>query len=841
MSILFFFGFVEYSQPLDTKKLLERTGKNREEVEKLLNEAEEKGYKEWTDFLLSSMPDVDLVNLRSDDIISYFDALHKNLERVPWRNKIDDFLLFYYILPHRVSQEPLENFASIYADTLYSLVKNTKDMGEAALRINEWVYTKMKYEPTSRWDQNALTTIRRGIGRCEEMAILCIKALRTVCIPARDVYTPWWPFTNSNHAWVEVWIDGKWHALGGGELTDLDGAWFATPSKRAAIIKGVVYGEMGTTKEHIYKKEKGFTIINATPNYTDVTDLFVKVKKDEEPIESTSVSICVYNYSSLPPVGLKKTNKDGFVKFIVGKTDLFVFASEDSLIGYKIWKPSSKESDTIELNISKKGFPDTSFWLYTRRIEKEKKKSSYKPNRDSLKLLQQHHFCKITIVDSSIASVLNGRDKKLIKTFYNAKGEAKPLLAFYKGLPDTLKGIFIDYFDALPTKDIVSIDTTGLTEELLSVKKSKELTNKGIPDSLIKNYLISDRILFEHLGQWRKGVQPKFMPLKKGTVDATVNTIFLWVKNNIDRVKKRGYFGPQQNPEDVYRTKRGTDAERYIFISGILRSIGIPARVKWSYNAIEYWTQEWKEKSYNEKKEKTKKVWLSLKFEQDGKDITDKERYYYDYSITRFKEYPKRLDPPVDTTNGKVVITLDDEPAYCITGWRNGYGDTYVRLKKVLPSADTEDVIIKTGIPEEVKPGDLIVRKYKGFDVKALGINGKELRKGDVLIIVFDTESEASRSTLKNAKEAINGFKGKIYLFASTKKRAEAKDFLKEMGINKGNVYTVPENVYKKKWRIRNLPSVVYLKNGECIFWVEGLFLHLSKLIEDLRSSTGRG
>jgi len=279
------------------------------------------------------------------------------------------------------------------------------------------------------------------------MAILTIKALRTVCIPARMVYTPWWPFTNSNHAWVEVWADGRWYALGGAELTDLDNAWFSMPSKRAAIIKSIVYGRMKDGVEPIYKREKDFTVINSTPNYTDVTKLFVGVRMNNQPVESTSVSINVYNYSSLRPVGFKKTDKDGFVKFIVGRTDLFVYGFKDSLWGYKLWRPSNKLQDTVIVNISKREFPDTSFWLYTKKTKRMKSKNStYKPNRDSLKLLQQQHFCTINIVDTTLIAALTGKDKKLVKIFYNAKAKARSFIEFYRELSNNEKEIFIDYF-----------------------------------------------------------------------------------------------------------------------------------------------------------------------------------------------------------------------------------------------------------------------------------------------------------------------------------------------------------------------------------------------------------
>ena len=814
--------------------IVKSAGDNNNEVSKLIATANKIGYTRWVEFLLSSMPNADLVNLKADDFISYLEALDKNLKRVPWRDRINDNLFYYYILPHRVSQEPLENFTSLYADTLFSLIKNTKNMREAALRINSWAFTQMEYKPTSRWDQGAVTTINRGFGRCEEMAILTIKALRTVCIPARMVYTPWWPFTNSNHAWVEVWADGRWYALGGAELADLDNAWFSVPSKRAAIIKSIVYGRMKDGAEPIYKRDKDFTVINSTPNYTEITELFVGVRKNNQPVESTSVSINVYNYSSLRPVGLKKTDKDGFVKFIVGKTDLFVYGFKDSLWGYKVWRSSEKLQDTVIVNISKREFPDTSFWLYTRRIKKMKSKNStYKPNRDSLKLLQHQHFCTINIVDSTLIETLTEKDKKLVRIFYNAKAKGKSFIKFYRKLSNNEKEIFIDYFNSLPPKDIVSSDTTGLLKELKAVDISRKLIKEGIPDSVVKENLLSDRILFEHFAYWRYFIQQRYLSLKKRNIRETVDTVFLEVKNNIGENKEKGYFGPEKNPEDVCRTKTGTKVERYILIVGILRSIGIPAKIKWDYNGFLYWNSGWKEKSFDKKTEKGKEVYLSLKFDSDGRDITKKQRYYYDYGITRFGEYPDMLDVPIDTTDGRRIISLDDKPAYCITGWRNGYGDTYLRIKKVKASLDTTDVLIETGIPEKIRPGDLLVREYKGFDAKDYRIKDDELKTGNVLIIVFDTETEASKSTLTKARKTINNFPGKVFFFASAENKRDAETFLKKIGISYSKVFIVSKEIYRTKWRIRNLPSIIYLKDGKCIFWVEGLFLHLSRLIED--------
>ena len=52
------------------------------------------------------------------------------------------------------------------------------------------------------------------LGNGGEESTFTVSALRTIGIPARQVYTPRWAHTDDNHAWVEAWVDGKWYFLG---------------------------------------------------------------------------------------------------------------------------------------------------------------------------------------------------------------------------------------------------------------------------------------------------------------------------------------------------------------------------------------------------------------------------------------------------------------------------------------------------------------------------------------------------------------------------------------------------------------------------------------------------
>ena len=50
------------------------------------------------------------------------------------------------------------------------------------------------------------------------MVIFFIDACRSVGIPARQAYCPYWAVGDDNHAWAEVLgSDGRWHFTGGCE------------------------------------------------------------------------------------------------------------------------------------------------------------------------------------------------------------------------------------------------------------------------------------------------------------------------------------------------------------------------------------------------------------------------------------------------------------------------------------------------------------------------------------------------------------------------------------------------------------------------------------------------
>ena len=123
------------------------------------------GEKECLDFLYESMPLGDsLVYPRS-----YWEAnVRKSLEvRQEMDCGIPDREWMHFVLPLRVNNENLDDFRTLYADTLCRRVKGMS-LEQAALEINHWCHEQATYKPSDARTLGPVATITSGLGRCGE-------------------------------------------------------------------------------------------------------------------------------------------------------------------------------------------------------------------------------------------------------------------------------------------------------------------------------------------------------------------------------------------------------------------------------------------------------------------------------------------------------------------------------------------------------------------------------------------------------------------------------------------------------------------------------------------------
>ncbi len=134
-------------------------------------------------------------------------------EEMPWGKEISDTLFYDFVLPVRTNNERLDSCRTVFYNELAPRLRGM-DIHEAALEVNHWAHEKVTYRPSDGRTSSPLSTVRTSWGRCGEESAFVVAAMRAVGIPARQVYTPRWAHTDDNHAWVEVFVDGKWQFLG---------------------------------------------------------------------------------------------------------------------------------------------------------------------------------------------------------------------------------------------------------------------------------------------------------------------------------------------------------------------------------------------------------------------------------------------------------------------------------------------------------------------------------------------------------------------------------------------------------------------------------------------------
>ena len=286
---------------------------------------------QYVDFLYAYMPWPDL----AAQPMTYWQAnVDKTLEvrdRMGWDIPEREFR--HFVLPLRVNNEPLDDFRTLYADTLCSRVEGMS-IGEAALEINHWCHEMATYQPSDGRTSSPLQTIQRGVGRCGEESVLAVAALRAAGIPARQVYTPRWAHTDDNHAWVEVFVDGKWQFMGACEPEPrLNMAWFTGPVSRALILHTKVFGDYHGD-EDVIQRTPCYTEINVIRGYVPARRSVVTVVDEKgQPVKDARVEFKIYNYGEYYTVAAYQTDREGQAALDMGCGDMVAFASKEERFG----------------------------------------------------------------------------------------------------------------------------------------------------------------------------------------------------------------------------------------------------------------------------------------------------------------------------------------------------------------------------------------------------------------------------------------------------------------------------------------------------------------------------
>lgn len=530
---------------------------------------------EYLDFLYASMPVNDSIDYSRDFWMQNVEAAMQARSEMPWGQSVPEREFRHFVLPVRVNNENLDSSRVVFYRELAPRIKNMT-MEEAALEVNHWLHEKATYAPSDARTSSPLATIKTTLGRCGEESTLGVAAFRSVGIPARQVYTPRWAHTDDNHAWVEVWIDGKWHFLGACEPEPLiDMAWFNGPAARGMLMATNAFGKYDGPEQQLYS-DSCFTRINVTSNYAPVHTATVQVlNPDGAPATDAEVSFRLYNYAEFFPLFTTRTDAEGRASLECGKGDLIVWARNDN--GDMNYAVAGPDSDEITLTLMPESEfkasmpremtvtpPATATTLPTPTEAQIAENSRRKMQEDSIRNARMATFYNDSTAAAFIATLgpkASSNATRIADILTQTYGNGQTWTDAFKAIPDDRIPAFIDWADRLTVKDL------------------RDISPEVIADAFTAERIVNPRISNEQLTPFCGQFDALLPDSLAAAMKADPAMIPGWIKENITDVSLRNPNRYPISPAGVLRSRMADRHSRDIFFVALCRYLGIPAAI----------------------------------------------------------------------------------------------------------------------------------------------------------------------------------------------------------------------------------------------------------------------
>lgn len=541
---------------------------------------------DYVDFLYKSMPLPD--SLMFDR--AYWEAnVAKTLEvreRMGWNVPEREFR--HFVLPLRVNNENLDDFRTVYADSLCARVQGMS-IADAALEINHWCHERATYVPSDGRTLGPMALIRSGLGRCGEESVLAVAALRAAGIPARQVYTPRWAHTDDNHAWVEVFVDGNWHFMGACEPEPvLDLGWFNSSVSRAMLLHTKVYGDYHGP-EDVISRTSAYTEINCIKSYIPTRRTTVSVVDTcGAAVPGAVVEFKIYNYAEFYPVAHYLSDAAGQASLDTGLGDVVVWASKGDMWGLAV---AGNEHSTVVLD----------------------------------KHIGGEYSFDLEIVPPAENPLPNNATPQMIED--NARRlEEENIIRQARPHPKTADpGLF------LAAKDAIDIDP-AVIEEILAYGLCGD------------RYVDCPRVELEKLVPYRQEIRNG---LKNNNITLeNPQAAAKWIADNITLDSVRNPQGLRIPPLYVWRGRVADIRSRNIFFVALCRSLAYPARLDEATGRAEYrgTDGQWYPADFgDEQVSNISKADLSLSYNRQPGSPVALPKYYYNYTLSRIYDSAPHL------------------------------------------------------------------------------------------------------------------------------------------------------------------------------------------------------
>lgn len=500
---------------------------------------------------------------------------------VPWCAALSEEAYQQYVLCPRVNDEDLSDHRALFHSLLWERVRGL-DEEEAVQQVNCWCQEHASYQAQDGRTASPLTVFRCGSGRCGEESAFLVAALRSVGLPARQVYAPRWSHCDDNHAWVEVYCDGAWHFLGACEPEEvLNKGWFTNAASRAMLIHSRCFGEI--SGEEIISKVGMASFLNNLKLYAVTKYLKVCVKDEAgKPVQGAQVGFGILNYSSFFDAAIMDTDENGCCGLTCGLGTMHIHVKKDDVFCERlVYTP---DVDTVEIVLKNEPVNYDTWEHFVSVAPKDQIVNGAKPTEEQKELGMKKTDAANKKREARVAAMFDADRAKAIVDKYGYSQEIYELLFESRSNVTRLEEFLEDEtFSAhakekllltLSKKDRRDVDTDVLKEALAL---TKDYTFED--EDLFYQYVVCPRVFNEPLRKNRQFILDFFTEEEKAAFRKDPRSVWEYINKEIAFNPDIEYGQIVTRPVGALTVKNGNQRSKKILFVAICRALGIVSRV----------------------------------------------------------------------------------------------------------------------------------------------------------------------------------------------------------------------------------------------------------------------
>ena len=542
---------------------------------------------------------------------------------MPWCAALDEPTFVHFVTYPRINTEPVTDCRPVFWRELAERVQG-KSAADAVIETNYWCAEHATYQASDGRTLGPLGVLASGDGRCGEESTFLVTALRSIGIPARQLYVPWWAHCDDNHAWVEAQVDGSWHYLGACEPEEaLDRGWFTAASGRAMAVQTRTYADFGFNFERDrarLTREGDMVIVNVTSSYAPVITLTVEVADATgAPAAGVDVDLSIMNAGGWRDIARLVTDEDGRAAIEVGAGSLRVYARTATGEADTIIDTAAVHEVHLQLAAYDAAFPATAWRALDldAPADHPAPSMSLTPEQQAAGRVRKAEADRMRVERLQGLAAAAHEAAERVATRYAEAGCSVEL-------PDgrTLAGIFslsfanapeleafltediardrLELASTLSDKDFRDLCAAVLEDHLQHARALRDAVERSLlaqdldaaeASDLFRRYVLSPRTDIEQLTPYRTGLLDLLDEDQRRSFAEDPASIWTFIRENVTFDPARQLMHLAASPVGALVSHQGNPStQRGLFVA-IARTLGIPARLNPVDRAPEFFAE----------------------------------------------------------------------------------------------------------------------------------------------------------------------------------------------------------------------------------------------------------